>query len=79
MARMQVGDENDQPTANIDLMGDGRLGRRRRVSGNVQSVEVNLGHRVTEGQDLAVLDMKPYQLDVQAAAAELRRARAAQE
>ncbi len=49
------------------------------VSGNVQAVEVDLGDRVAEGQVLAVLDRKPYELDVQAAQAELRKARAALE
>ncbi len=49
------------------------------VSGNVQAVEVDLGDRVTQGQVLAVLDRKPYELDVQAAQAELRKARAALE
>jgi RND family efflux transporter MFP subunit len=44
--------------------------------GNVQQVQVNLGDRVRKGQTLAVLDKKPYQLDVQAANAELDRARA---
>jgi RND family efflux transporter MFP subunit len=46
------------------------------VGGNVQKVLVNLGDRVKKGQLLAVLDKKPYQLDVQAANAELGRARA---
>ncbi len=48
------------------------------VSGNVKSVAVNRGERVTEGQVLAALDAKPYELNVQAAQAELGKARAAQ-
>ena len=46
------------------------------VSGNVQSVGVELGERVNQGQLLAVLDPKPYELNVQAAKAELSKARA---
>ena len=46
------------------------------VGGNVQKVSVNLGDRVRKGQVLAVLDKKPYQLDVQALTAELNRAKA---
>lgn len=46
------------------------------VGGNVQKVRVKLGNRVRKGQVLAVLDKKPYQLDVQAASAELDRAKA---
>jgi len=46
------------------------------VSGNVQKVAVKAGDRVTKGQTLAVLDKKPYELDVQAATAELRKAKA---
>ena len=43
------------------------------VGGNVQKVLVNLGDRVPKGKLLAVLDKKSYQLDVQAANAELGR------
>ncbi len=46
------------------------------VGGNVQKVLVKLGDRVRKGKVLAVLDKKPYQLDVQAASAELDRAKA---
>jgi RND family efflux transporter MFP subunit len=45
------------------------------VGGQVQSVEVDIGDRVKEGQVLAVLDPEPYQLDVDAAEAELIKAR----
>ncbi len=48
------------------------------VSGNIKSVAVKQGERVTEGQILSVLDTKPYELDVQAAQAELGKARAEQ-
>jgi RND family efflux transporter MFP subunit len=37
------------------------------VSGTVQTVEVSKGDRVVEGQLLATLDIKPFELDVQAA------------
>ncbi len=46
------------------------------VGGSVQRVQVNQGDRVREGQPLAVLDPEPYRLSVQAAEAELQRARA---
>jgi len=46
------------------------------VSGNVQKVLVKSGDAVRKGQVLAVLDKKPYELDVQAAQAELRKAEA---
>jgi len=46
------------------------------VSGRVQSVAVQLGDRVTEGQTLAAIDTKPYELNIQAAEAELGKARA---
>lgn len=36
------------------------------VGGTVQTVTVNQGDRVTEGQVLATLDAKPFELDVQA-------------
>jgi RND family efflux transporter MFP subunit len=45
------------------------------VGGQVKSVEVDIGDRVKKGEVLAVLDPEPYQLDVDAAAAELVRAR----
>ena len=48
------------------------------VSGNVKSVAVERGERVTKGQVLATLDSKPYELNVQAAQAELGKARAVQ-
>ncbi len=48
------------------------------VSGNVKSVAVDQGERVTKGQILAVLDAKRYELDVQAAQAEHGKARAEQ-
>jgi multidrug efflux system membrane fusion protein len=41
------------------------------VSGQVESVKVDIGDRVQKGQVLAVLDQEPYQLDVDAAGAEL--------
>jgi RND family efflux transporter MFP subunit len=46
------------------------------VGGNVQRVLVNQGDAVERGQLLAVLDAEPYRLNVQAAEAELQRARA---
>ena len=46
------------------------------VGGNVRKVNVKLGDRVVKGKVLAVLDRKPFQLDVQAASAELDKARA---
>jgi len=45
------------------------------VSGQVESVEVDIGDRVKKGQVLAVLDPEPYQLEVDATEAELVRAR----
>lgn len=45
------------------------------VGGQVQSVEVDIGDRVKKGEVLAVLDSEPYQLDVDAADAELIKAR----
>jgi RND family efflux transporter MFP subunit len=45
------------------------------VGGQVVSVEVDIGDRVTKDQVLAVLDPEPYQLDVDAIKAELIRAR----
>ena len=46
------------------------------VGGNVQRVLVNQGDAVRQGQTLAVLDTEPYRIGVQAAEAELQRARA---
>ena len=46
------------------------------VSGQVVSVEVDIGDRVQKGQVLAALDPEPYQLDVDAAQAELVKAKA---
>lgn len=46
------------------------------VGGNVREVRVNQGERVRTGQLLATLDREPYQLNVQAAEADLQRARA---
>ena len=46
------------------------------VSGTVQSVEVNKGDRVTQGQVLATLDPEPFELDVAAARSEQAAARA---
>lgn len=45
------------------------------VGGQVASVEVDIGDRVKKGQVLAVLDPEPYQLDADAAKAELIKAR----
>ena len=45
------------------------------VAGQVRSVEVDIGDRVKKGEVLAVLDPEPYQLDVDAAEAELIKAR----
>ncbi|MGD8409041.1 MAG: efflux RND transporter periplasmic adaptor subunit [Desulfobacterales bacterium] len=45
------------------------------VGGQVDSVEVDIGDRVKKEQMLAVLDPEPYQLDVDAAKAELIKAR----
>jgi multidrug efflux system membrane fusion protein len=41
------------------------------VAGQVESVEVDIGDHVTKGQVLAALDSEPYQLEVDAAQAEL--------
>jgi multidrug efflux system membrane fusion protein len=41
------------------------------VSGQVESVEVDIGDRVQKGQVLAVLDQEPYRLELDAAKAEL--------
>ena len=46
------------------------------VGGQVESVEVDIGDRVKKGQVLAVLDEEPYQLDQNAAEAELVKAKA---
>lgn len=46
------------------------------VSGNLQTVLVDLGDRVTTGQILAELDKEPYQLAVEAAEADVAQARA---
>jgi multidrug efflux system membrane fusion protein len=45
------------------------------VGGQVESVKVDIGDRVTKDQVLAVLDPEPYQLDVDAIKAELIKAR----
>jgi RND family efflux transporter MFP subunit len=45
------------------------------VGGQVELVEVDIGDRVKKGDVLAVLDPEPYQLDVDAAEAELIKAR----
>jgi RND family efflux transporter MFP subunit len=45
------------------------------VGGQVESVEVDIGDRVKKGQVLAVLDPEPYELEVDAAQAELVKAR----
>jgi len=46
------------------------------VGGQVESVEVDIGDHVKKDQVLAVLDPEPYQLEVDAAQAELVKARA---
>ena len=46
------------------------------VRGRVVQVEVDIGDKVQKGQMLAVLDPEPYQLDVDAAKAELVKAKA---
>jgi len=46
------------------------------VSGNVETVLVDIGDRIQKGQLLAVLDKEPYGLDVDAAQAELVAAKA---
>jgi RND family efflux transporter MFP subunit len=45
------------------------------VGGQVKLVNVDIGDSVKKGQVLAVLDPEPYQLDADAVAAELRKAR----
>ncbi|MGD8211906.1 MAG: efflux RND transporter periplasmic adaptor subunit [Desulfobacterales bacterium] len=45
------------------------------VSGQVESVKVDIGDRVKKDQLLAALDPEPYQLDADAITAELRKAR----
>ncbi len=49
------------------------------VGGNVQQVEVALGDHVEQGQLLAVLDKKPYELNLEAARSELQKAKAQHE
>jgi len=46
------------------------------VSGQVETVNVDIGDRVKKGQVLAVLDKEPYRLDVDGAQAELVKAKA---
>jgi len=46
------------------------------VAGNTRDVNVTVGDRVEEGQVLATLDDKPFQLNVEGAEAELGRAKA---
>ena len=46
------------------------------VGGQVETVEVDIGDRVKKDQVLAVIDPEPYQLEVEAAKAELVKARA---
>ena len=46
------------------------------VDGNTREVNVNVGDRVKKGQVLATLDDKPFQLDVEAAEADLGKAKA---
>ncbi len=46
------------------------------VSGKVETVNVDIGDHVRKGQLLAVLDKEPYRLDVNAAQAELVKAKA---
>ena len=46
------------------------------VGGQGESVEVDIGDRVKKGQVLAILDAEPYQLDQNAAEAELVKAKA---
>jgi RND family efflux transporter MFP subunit len=45
------------------------------VGGQVESVAVDIGDRVKKGQALAVLDPEPFQLEVDAAQAEVKKAR----
>ena len=46
------------------------------VPGNTREIKVDVGDRVTEGQDLATLDDTPFRLNVDAAEAEVSRAKA---
>ncbi len=46
------------------------------VSGQVETVEVDIGDRVQKGQVLAVLDQDPYRLELDAAKAELAKSEA---
>jgi multidrug efflux system membrane fusion protein len=46
------------------------------VSGKVETVDVDVGDSVRTGQLLAVLDKEPYRLDVDAAQAEIEKAKA---
>jgi RND family efflux transporter MFP subunit len=46
------------------------------VGGMVQKVNVDIGDRVKKGQELAILDDEPYELEVNAAKAELDKAKA---
>ncbi len=46
------------------------------VAGNTREVKVNVGDKVTSGQVLATLDETPFKLNVEAAEAELGRAKA---
>ncbi len=48
-----------------------------RVAGTVQTVDVNLGDSVAKGQVLATLDTEPFDLDMQAAQADLQNAESA--
>lgn len=47
------------------------------VGGNVTSVQVKVGEKVTKGQVLATLDTRQYQLNLESVEAELRRTKAA--
>ncbi|MDH3232139.1 MAG: efflux RND transporter periplasmic adaptor subunit [Alphaproteobacteria bacterium] len=47
------------------------------VSGNVTSVQVKVGEKVTKGEVLAALDTRQYQLNLESVEAELRRTKAA--
>jgi len=46
------------------------------VGGRIKSINVDIGDKVQMGQVLAVLDKEPYELDVDAATAELEKAKA---
>jgi RND family efflux transporter MFP subunit len=71
---------SEQPAAKIRKFS-GRVaavdssGLSFEVGGQVRSVEVDIGDRVKKEEVLAVLDPEPYQLDVDAAEAELIKAR----